>query len=178
MKLNKMISLHKLILEIQNDDAYESVKQYQNGLTVGDVQRHLRKLSLLGKAKKPIAKYKQFLQTQVDNLDSAINASKTYPAGTVFWRGVGSKSFYKDKTRDLGYTSVSINNNDTVQSFGLSGTIMKLIVDTPIKGLNMNKYLKSSDIDGSDQDEVLLERGLTFILEKESPKFNTYKIAK
>ena len=42
----------------------------------------------------------------------------------------------------------------------------------------MNKYLKSSDIDGSDQEEMLLERGLTFILEKESPKFNTYKITK
>jgi hypothetical protein len=172
-----MISLHKLILEIQNDDAYESVKQYQNGLTVSGVQAYLRKKSVSSKNKTQ-AEYKQFLQNQVDNLDSAIKAAKTYPVDTVFWRGVGSKSFYKDKTFDLGYTSVSIINNDTVQSFGLGGVIMKLIVATPLKGLDMNKYLKSSDIDGADQEEVLLERGLTFILEKESPKFNTYKITK
>ena len=174
-----MIKLRSLILEAQTDEVYDSVKQYQNGLTVGSVQRYLRKQPQTYIPKKfTPAKYKQFLQVQVDNLDKVIASSKTYPAGTIFWRGVDSKLIYKEKVTDLGYTSVALNNNDTVQTFGTGGMIMKLIVEKPIKGLNMNKYLKSSDIDGVDQEEILLERGLTFVLEQEGEEFNTYKIIK
>jgi hypothetical protein len=174
-----MIKLQTLILEAQSDNIYDSVKQYQNGFTVGDVQRYLRKrpLSYIPKGYTS-SEYKQFLQVQVDNLDSAIASSKTYPVGTIFWRGVDSKSIYTKSTTDLGYTSIALNNNDTVQTFGSGGMIMKLIIEKPVKGLDMNKYLKSSDIDGESQEEILLERGLTFVLEQEGEKFNTYKIIK
>lgn len=175
-----MIKLRNLILEDKNADVYESVKQYQNGYTVTSVQRYLRKKRQIDIPEKTtLAEYKQFLQTQVDNIDLAIASSKTYPVGTIFWRGVDSNSFYKDnKTTDLGYTSVAINNNEAVRTFGLGGIIMKLIVGEPIKGLDMNKYLRKSDIDGEYQQEILLERGLSFILEKEDKLFNTYRIIK
>lgn len=159
-----------------NDPIYEAVKMYQNGYTVGTVQDWLRKGKAIVYGMMPNgynkANYSKYVKGQVDLLDSAM--AKVIPKGTILWRGVDfvpTSNFI-----DEGYTSTSQSLNNTVRIFtGLKGTVMKLIVGNNVKGIDINNYLKSNDIDGIDQEEILLQRGLKYKLLEEGD-YKIYQI--
>lgn len=153
---------------------YLAVQYYQNGITVGDVQRQLRGLPLK-RGKGP--KYVQYIKDQIQLIDSVIQ-SKGKPITKPLYRGVDERGFYKERAIDKGYTSTSPELNDAVRSFGYGGLIMKLDVESGIKGLHMDSYLASKDIDGAAQNEFLLPRGLTFIRTEEGKEFNSYRVTR
>ena len=178
-----MIRLQDLVMEykyfIRPEDRekpadYLAVQYYQNGITVGDVQRYLRGMPLKrGKG----AKYMAYIKEQVELIDSVIQ-SKGKPITTPLYRGVDERGFYKERAVDKGYASTSPELNDAVKSFGYGGIIMKLELEPGIKGLHMDSYLDSKDIDGAAQNEFLLPRGLTFTRTEEGKEYNSYLVSK
>lgn len=152
------------LLERVSAESYDAIKLYQNGNTVTDVQRYLRGLPML-----KIGNYSvttEYLQQQIEAIDAAMKPVKP---GTVLWRGVDDPKYTKSSFTDLGYVSTAKSLNNTVKVFsGVGGVIMKIIVGKGVKGININAYLSKKDIDGVEQEEFLLQRGLRFTLQEEN----------
>lgn len=163
--------------KIASKEEYSAVKDYENGFTVGDVQRFLRGQKFLsGKGDA----YKKEMEDAAKNISNSIQKYGTsLKKGTTIYRGVDDASIYGKEKVDKGFTSVAKDLNNTVKVFGLGGIIMKIIIDDDdIKGLDMNKFLKKSDTDGEEQDEILLQNDIKYELIDDGDEIKTYRAVK
>jgi hypothetical protein len=157
------------------NEEYEAVKDYQNGF-ISDMQRFLRSQPFI--IGQNTSKYKKEIQSKIEILDRAISKSNPIKIGTILWRGITDSEYAPHKNFEhSAFMSVSKTLNKNVEMFSTGGIKMKLIVDGPIKGIDINSYLKKSDIDGYHQEELLLERGLYLEFIEADDKIVTYKIS-
>lgn len=189
--MNKFLKYHQWISLNENSglstEEYEVLKQYQNGLIVGQVQKMAR-----GFLKKS-TKNKEYDKTERELIimESVINKTgRNFPKGTEVWRGVSDKKIYGKYHIDKGFTSVSKTYNDTVSIFSDSadlfvkqgihsdGMIMRIIFNESIKCIDINHTLKTADIDGTEQDELILPRFIKFTLTEDDGIIKTYRISK
>lgn len=157
---------------------YLAVQAYQNGYMNFDVQKYLRKSGKLSNTSK---EHKAFIVKQIAYIDNVFKNSKPIKEGSVLWRGTYNHDakYYTDKFIDLGFVSTAEELNSTVKLWATDGgKILKLIINDRIPGIDVNMYLRSQDIEGEDQQEIILPRGLTFTLIEESKKYSTYSVTK
>jgi hypothetical protein len=154
--MSNFLRFHSFMLESVE---YDTVRKYQHGF-ITDMQRLLRSQKFIVRKDSP--EYRKELQRDIDLLDQAISKGRPLKKGTILWRGLTDSKFAPKKNFvHTAFMSAAKNLNDTVYTFStLGGTVMKLILDDSIKAIDVNKYLKATDIDGIEQEEVILPRGL------------------
>lgn len=153
-------------------DEYLAVQLYQNGYIVTDVQKFLRT------SKFPSKKETDVIRLSVELIDKAFLKSPKLTKETELWRGVDGLNFYSSSSIDKGYTSTAQTLNATVKDWSINGKILRILAPKGMNYIDMNKYLKKSDIDGSDQEEFLLPRGLKFELDSTYNDYETYRVKK
>lgn len=154
-------------------DEYLAIQLYQNGYTVTDVQKFLRTGKLSNK------KEANVIKSSVELIDKAFLKSPRLSKETELWRGVDGLNFYSSGNGiDKGYTSTAQTLNATVKGWSIGGKILRILAPKGLNYIDMNSYLKKADIDGTDQEEFLLPRGLNFGLDPSFTDYETYKITK
>lgn len=152
-------------------DEYLAVQLYQNGYIVTDVQKFLRT------GKFPSKKEADVIKSSIELIDKAFSKSPKLSKETELWRGVDGLHFYSSGDGiDKGYTSTAQTLNTTVKDWSIGGKILRILAPKGMNYIDMNKYLKSSDIDGADQEEYLLPRGLKFELDNSFTDYETYRV--
>jgi hypothetical protein len=153
-------------------DEYLAIQLYQNGYTVTDIQKFLR----TGKVSKKEA---DVIKLSVELIDKAFTKSRKFLKETILWRGVDGLNFYSSGDGiDKGYTSTAKTLNSTVKDWSIGGKILRIIAPKGMSYIDMNSYLNKSDIDGVDQEEFLLPRGLKFELDEKFTDYETYQVKK
>jgi hypothetical protein len=174
-------------------EEYDILKDYQQGGNVGRIQRFARGLYQISGKKSEQKAINAKAETELKKMDAVIDkAGVVFKKGTVVWRGVDDASVYGDdlsNITDKGYTSTAKEMNDTVSMWSgdadkvekgkkPKGMIMKIIFGEDIKALDMNGTLKKDDIDGVEQQEILLPRNLKFTLVKDQEAYKVYKVTR
>jgi hypothetical protein len=153
-------------------DEYLAIQLYQNGYTVTDIQKFLR----TGKVPKKEA---DVIKSSVELIDKVFTKSPKLSKETILWRGVDGLNFYSSGNGiDKGYTSTAQTLNATVKDWSIGGKILRIIAPKGMSYIDMNSYLKKPDIDGADQEEYLLPRGLKFELDPRFTDYETYQVKK
>jgi hypothetical protein len=151
-------------------DEYLAIQLYQNGYTVTDIQKFLR----TGKVPK---KEVDVIKSSVELIDKAFMKAPKLLKDSELWRGVDGLNFYSSGDGiDKGYTSTAQTLNSTVKDWSIGGKILRIIAPKGMNYIDMNSYLNRSDIDGVDQEEYLLPRGLKFELDPSFTDYETYRI--
>jgi hypothetical protein len=151
-------------------DEYLAIQFYQNGYSVGQIQTFLR----TGDSDK---KEIEFVKKSISLMDSVFRNIK-FEKETELFRGVDNKEYYVKSLIDKGYTSTSKNLNSTVREWSLGGKVIRILAPKGLNYIDMNLYLKRSDIDGFQQEEILLPRNLKYVRNENYKDYETYNVKK
>jgi hypothetical protein len=148
-----------------------AVRLYQNGYTVTEVQKFLRTEKI------PTKNLIKTVKESILLIDKALEKSPKFNKETVLWRGVDIVDLYCNNMIDRGYTSTAKTLNSTVKSWSIGGKILRILAPKNMNYIDINSYLKREDIDGIEQEEILLPRNLKFEFDPTFRDYETYRVS-